>query len=86
VAGIFVKAGNSPAAEFLGSLVDLDEKGQIKIDPGTNRTKTEGLFAAGDVTDAKYKQVVIAAGQGAAAALSADLYLQNSKFQGSNSK
>ena len=76
VAGIFVKAGNSPAAEFLGSLVDLDEKGQIKIDPGTNRTKTEGLFAAGDVTDAKYKQVVIAAGQGAAAALSADAYLR----------
>jgi len=70
----------------LGSLVDLDERGQIKIDPGTNRTKTEGLFAAGDVTDAKYKQVVIAAGQGAAAALSAGLYLQNSKFQGSNSK
>ena len=62
--------------EFLGSLVDLDEKGQIKIDPGTNRTKTEGLFAAGDVTDAKYKQVVIAAGQGAAAALSADAYLR----------
>jgi len=76
VAGIFVKAGNSPAAEFLGSLVDLDEKSQIKIDPGTNRTKTEGLFAAGDVTDAKYKQVVIAAGQGAAAALSADAYLR----------
>jgi len=76
VAGIFVKAGNSPAAEFLGSLVDLDERGQIKIDPGTNRTKTEGLFAAGDVTDAKYKQVVIAAGQGAAAALSADAYLR----------
>jgi len=76
VAGIFVKAGNSPAAEFLGSLVDLDEKGQIKVDPGTNRTKTEGLFAAGDVTDAKYKQVVIAAGQGAAAALSADAYLR----------
>lgn len=76
VAGIFVKAGNSPAAEFLGSLVDLDEKGQIKVDPGTNRTKTEGLFAAGDVTDAKYKQVVIAAGQGAAAALFADAYLR----------
>ena len=76
VAGIFVKAGNSPAAEFLGSLVDLDEKGQIKVDPGTNRTKTEGLFAAGDVTDAKYKQIVIAAGQGAAAALSADAYLR----------
>ncbi len=76
VAGVFVKAGNSPAAEFLGGLVDLDEKGQIRIDPKTNQTKTEGLFAAGDVTDAKYKQVVIAAGQGAAAALSADAYLR----------
>ena len=86
VAGVFVKAGNSPAAEFLGNLVDLDEKGQIKINSQNNQTKTEGLFAAGDVTDAKYKQVVIAAGQGAVAALSAGLYLQNSKFQGSNSK
>lgn len=77
VAGVFVKAGNSPAAEFLSDLVDLDEKGQIATDSRTNQTKTEGLFAAGDVTDAKYKQVVIAAGQGAAAALSADAYLRH---------
>jgi len=85
VAGVFVKAGNSPAAEFLGDLVDLDEKGQIRIDPKTNQTKTEGLFAAGDVTDAKYKQVVIAAGQGAAAALSADAHLRQINPQNQSS-
>jgi thioredoxin-disulfide reductase len=79
VSGAFIKAGNQPAAEFLAGLVDLDQKGQIKIDSKTNQTKTPGLFAAGDVSDINYKQVVIAAAEGAKAALSTDEYLRKMK-------
>jgi thioredoxin-disulfide reductase len=79
VSGAFIKAGNQPAAEFLAGLVDLDQKGQIKIDSKTNQTKTSGLFAAGDVSDINYKQVVIAAAEGAKAALSTDEYLRKMK-------
>ncbi len=76
VGGIFVEIGSQPATSFLNGLVDFSERDEIKIDQKTYKTKTPGLFAAGDVTDVKYKQIVIAAGQGAGAALSAYEYLQ----------
>ena len=76
IQGVFVEIGSQPATSFVKDLVDFNEKDEIKVDPKTNMTKTAGLFAAGDVTDVKYKQIVIAAGQGAQAALSAYEYLQ----------
>lgn len=57
-------------------LVDFNKKGEIKINPETCMTKTDGLFSAGDVTEIKEKQIIIAAGEGAKAALSAYKYLQ----------
>ena len=79
VEGIFVEIGSQPATSFVGDLVDFNKKGEIKINPRTCQTKTPGLFAAGDVTNVKYKQIVIAAGQGAQAALSAHEYLEKIK-------
>lgn len=76
VEGIFIEIGSLPATSFVKGLVDFDEHDQIKIDPKTNETSTPGLFAAGDVTDSKYKQVIVACGEGAKAALSAYEYLQ----------
>jgi thioredoxin-disulfide reductase len=76
VEGVFVEIGSLPATSFVKGLVDFDEYDQIKIDPKTNETSTPGLFAAGDVTDINYKQVIIACGEGAKAALSAYEYLQ----------
>lgn len=76
VSGVFVVIGSLPATEFLKNLVDFNDKGEIMINPSTCAAKTPGLFAAGDVTDVKYKQVVIATGEGAKAALSAHDYLQ----------
>jgi alkyl hydroperoxide reductase subunit F len=55
-------------------LVELDDRKQIKIN-NRNETKTAGLFAAGDVTEVPYKQIVIAAGEGAKAALAAYDYI-----------
>lgn len=70
----FVELELVPQAEAVKDIVDLDGQGRIKID-GRNRTSTEGLFAAGDVTDVIAEQVLIAVGEGAKAALSAYEYL-----------
>ncbi|GAH43521.1 unnamed protein product, partial [marine sediment metagenome] len=78
VEGVFVEIGSQPATSFVKGLVDFNEKDEIKINPRNNQTKTPGLFAAGDVTDVKEKQIVIAAGEGGKAALSTYQYLQKS--------
>jgi len=57
-------------------LVDFNEKDEIVADPKTSMTRTLGLFTAGDVDDVPYKQVVIACGEGAKAAISVSIYLQ----------
>ena len=76
VDGLFIQVGSLPITSFLGDLVDYSERGDIKIDARTFQTKTEGIFAAGDVTDVKYRQVVIATGEGVKATLSAYDYLK----------
>lgn len=75
--GVFVNVGWAPATGFLKDFVKLNDYGEIIIDPKTNQTSISGVFAAGDATDVKYKQCVIAAGEGAKAALSAYEYLKN---------
>ena len=71
VAGIFVQIGLVPNTEFLkGSAVELTRAGEVIID-AKGATSIPGVFAAGDATTAPYKQIVIAMGAGATAALSA---------------
>ncbi len=77
VDGIFVEIGSVPASKFLDDVVKLNGEGEVVIDPKTNMTPTPGIFAAGDITDIPYKQMIIAAGEGAKAALSAYEYLKN---------
>jgi thioredoxin-disulfide reductase len=80
VQGVFVTIGAQPAVIFAkGNLVDFNEKDEIKIDHQTSETKTKGLFAAGDCTDVRNKQIIIAAGEGAKAALSAFQYLMKNR-------
>ena len=76
VQGVFVEIGCQPATSFVKDLVDFNEKDEIKINPKTCETKTPGLFAAGDATDVFLKQIVVASGEGAKAAISAYYYFK----------
>lgn len=72
--GIFVEIGLLPNSELVKNLVELNEHGEVVVDC-SSQTSIEGLYAAGDVTTVPHKQIVIAAGEGAKAALSAYDYL-----------
>jgi alkyl hydroperoxide reductase subunit F len=75
--GVFIEVGLTPNSEFAAA-VARNERDEIKVD-SHNRTNIPGIFAAGDVTDVPEKQIVIAAGEGAKAALSAFRYLIQQK-------
>lgn len=74
--GLFIEIGYVAKSKWLNSLVDLNKKGEIIADK-SSKTSVAGVFAAGDCTDVKYKQIIITAGQGAIASLSAYDYLVN---------
>jgi alkyl hydroperoxide reductase subunit F len=68
--GVFVQIGLVPNTEWLKGTVELSKFGEIIVD-AKGQTNLPGVFAAGDCTTVPYKQIVIAAGAGATAALSA---------------
>jgi alkyl hydroperoxide reductase subunit F len=72
--GVFIQIGLVPNTEWLKGTVALSRFGEIEVD-ARGQTSIPGVFAAGDVTTVPYKQIVIAAGDGAKAALSAFDYL-----------
>lgn len=74
LAGIFVQIGLVPNTDWLKGTLELSPQGEIVIDSRC-KTSVEGVFAAGDVTTVPYKQIVIAVGEGAKAALSSFDYL-----------
>ena len=74
--GLFVAIGHTPATQFLdGSGITLDDAGYVVVKGASCRTNIEGVFAAGDVADATYRQAVTAAGMGCRAALDAERWL-----------
>ncbi|MFO8058956.1 MAG: FAD-dependent oxidoreductase [bacterium] len=77
--GVFVEIGLSPNSELVKDLVETNEAGEIVVGCACE-TSLDGFFAAGDVTTVPHKQIIISAGEGAKAALSAYSYLVR-KFQ-----
>jgi alkyl hydroperoxide reductase subunit F len=76
VKGVFIAIGLRPNSSLVAGLVRLNERGEIVIDPDCS-TSYPGIFAAGDVTNAYGKRIIIASGEGAKAALSARQYILN---------
>lgn len=79
VEGVFVEIGLLPNSESVKNLVALNDLGEVIIDCSC-RTDVEGFFGAGDVTTVPHKQIIISAGEGAKAALSAYDYLMKHAF------
>jgi len=79
VHGIFIQIGSIPATGFLKGLCKFNKRDEIKVDFESCETSCPGIFAAGDVNNGRWKQIIIAAGEGARAALSAHKYLQGIK-------
>jgi len=77
VQGVFIEIGYTPNSEFI-DIVEKNELNEIKVDARCE-TNVPGIFAAGDVTDVPEKQIIIAAGEGSKAALSAFSYLSRRK-------
>ena len=75
VAGIFVEIGQIPNTDYAKGIVELNDYGQVKIDPLTQKTKTQGIWSAGDCTDVLYHQNNIAAGDAVRALEDIYLYL-----------
>ncbi|MGI0131183.1 MAG: thioredoxin-disulfide reductase [Thermoplasmata archaeon] len=74
VQGLFVAIGHDPATEVFRGSLELDGRGYLRVHDHT-RTNVEGVFAAGDVHDHRYRQAVTAAGDGCMAAIDAERWL-----------
>ncbi len=77
VRGLFYAIGHTPNTRLVRGQLDLDSRGYVVTQPGRPETAIEGVFAAGDVADAEWRQGITAAGSGCQAALAAERWLSH---------
>ena len=75
VAGLFFAIGHIPNTKFLNGQLDTDDQDYLVTKPDSTKTNIDGVFAAGDVQDKKWRQAITAAGTGCMAALEAEHFL-----------
>lgn len=73
--GLFYAVGHDPATAMFKGVIDMDSENYIVTKPGTSYTNIDGVFAAGDVQDKRYRQAITSAGSGCIAALEAEKFL-----------
>ena len=73
--GFFLGIGHRPNTDIFRGQVELDAEGYVKVKGATTHTNVEGVFAAGDCADPRYRQAICAAGTGCRAALDAEKFL-----------
>ncbi len=74
--GVFIQIGSIPATGFLKGLIEFNKNDEVEVDFETCASSCPGLFAAGDVNNGRWKQIIIAAAEGSRASLAAYEYLQ----------
>lgn len=79
--GLFIAIGHKPNTDLFKGILDMDETGYLIVQPGTSKTNIEGVYAAGDVCDKKFRQAVTAAGMGCMAAIEAERWLAEQEVE-----